>query len=117
MSTHQQQLIFVCIVACAIACAAFPAFAGDDSSDAEREAAQRALNQQVLSRPFDAGDVDKARVYSEEAKKSNVAPVAQPPAYWVPGWTCANLTAYAYYNYMDYRNCVYYNYYYGRYWR
>jgi hypothetical protein len=34
----------------------------------------------------------------------------------VPGWTCTNLTTYAYYNYGDYQNCVYYHYYYHRYW-
>ncbi len=83
----------------------------------DREAMQRKLNEAVMAAPFDPGDVNKAEAYAEQAKKQNVQPVAQPPTYWAPGWTCANLTTYAYYNYGDYRNCIYYHHYYGRYWR
>ena len=82
-----------------------------------REEMQRALNAQVMSTPFDPGDVKKAEAYAEEAKKQNIPPVATPPSYWVPGWNCGNLIAYAGYVYGDYRACVYYHYYYGRYWR
>jgi len=92
------------------------AFAADDQ-DKAREEMQRQLNQQVMSAPFNPGDVKKAEAYSEQAKRQGVVPIAAPPTYWAPGWTCANLAGYAYYNYMDYRNCVYYHYYYGRYWR
>ena len=87
------------------------------SDDKAREAMQRQLNNQVMSAPFNAGDIDKAEEYAAGAKKQNIQPVARPPAYWAPGWTCANLTTYAYYNYGDYRNCVYYHHYYGSYWR
>jgi len=83
----------------------------------EREDMQKALNQQVMSTPFNAGDIKKAEAYAAEAKKQGVAPMASPPTYWVPGWTCASLAGYRYYNYGDYQNCVYYHYYYGRYWR
>jgi hypothetical protein len=101
-------------LAAVFGCAA--AIAADDAEKA-REEMQRQLNQQVMSAPFNAGDIKKAESYAEEAKKQGVVPVPQPPRYWAPGWTCANLTGYAYYNYGDYRNCIYYHHYYGRYWR
>jgi hypothetical protein len=84
--------------------------------DNAREEMQRKLNEQVINTPFNPGDIKKAEVYAETAKKEGVVPVARPPAYWLPGWTCGNLIAYQYYYYGDYRNCIYYHYYYGRYW-
>jgi hypothetical protein len=87
-----------------------------DDADRARAEMQKKLNNQVMSAPFDPGDISKAEAYAAEAKAANVVPVAQPPTYWAPGWTCANLTSYAYYNYGDYRNCIYYHHYYGRYW-
>ncbi len=98
----------------AIACLAASAHADDDKA---REEMQKQLNQQVMSSAFNAGDIKKAEAYAEEAKKSGIPPVVQPPTYWAPGWTCANLTSYRHYYYNDYRNCVYYHHYYGRYWR
>lgn len=88
-----------------------------DDAGRTREEMQRALNQQVMAVPFNPGDIKKAQGYAEQAKKDGVVPAQQPPAYWQPGWTCGSLVGYAYYNYGDYRNCVYYNHYYGRYWR
>ncbi|MET0382584.1 MAG: hypothetical protein ABW032_04090 [Burkholderiaceae bacterium] len=99
----------------ALAGAAGPAAAAADE-DQQRADMQRALNAQVMSQPFDPGDMAKANAYAAEAKKANTPPVMQPPAYWVPGWTCASLSGYQYYQYNDYRNCVYYHYYYHRYW-
>lgn len=89
----------------------------DAAADQAREDAQRALNATVMAAPFNPGDIRKAEAYAQQAKKEGVVPVPQPPAYWVPGWTCANLTGYAGYVYGDYRNCIYYHHYYGRYWR
>lgn len=86
-------------------------------AEKSREDMQRALNEQVMATPFNPGDMKKAQAWAEEAKKQGVAPVAQAPNYWVPGWTCANLTVYPQYYYGDYRNCIYYHHYYGRYWR
>ena len=97
-------------------CASFAAAAGDDK-DQSKEEMQRALNQQVMAAPFNPGDVKKAQAYAEEAKKQNVVPVEQPPAYWAQGWTCGNPIGYRYYAYGDYQNCIYYHHYYGRYWR
>jgi hypothetical protein len=96
---------------------AMPALAADAADDAAREAMQRDLNKAVMATPFDPGDVKKAQAYAEDAKKQNIQPVQQPPAYWVPGWTCGNLIAYRYYQYGDYQSCIYYHHYYGRYWR
>jgi hypothetical protein len=87
-----------------------------DGSDS-REDMQRALNKEVMAAPFNPGDIKRAQAYAEEAKKLNVQPVAQPPSYWVPGWTCANMISYSGYFYGDYQSCVYYHHYYGRYWR
>ena len=91
--------------------------AGDEAADKAREEAQRALNERVLAAPFNPGDVKKAQDWATEAKRNHVPPVAQPPAYWQPGWTCASLIGYAGYYYGDYRNCIYYHAYYGSYWR
>lgn len=100
----------------AFALMAIPGLGICAGADEAREVMQSQLNQEVMATPFSSGDVKKATDYAEEAKKQKVVPVAQAPAYWVPGWTCANLTGYAYYNYTTYRDCVYFHHYYGRYW-
>ncbi len=98
--------------------AAMPSRAADDpAADAAREAMQRSLNERVMATPFNPGDAAKAQAWALQAKRDNVAPAPRPPAYWVPGWTCASLTAYPGYIYNDYRNCVYYHHHYGRHWR
>jgi hypothetical protein len=99
----------------ALLCAAAPALAADPPAPSKEEM-QRQLNQQVLNSPFNAGDIDKAQAYAEDAYRRRILPPPHPPAYWVPGWTCNNLTTYSYYSYGDYQNCVYYHYYYHRYW-
>ena len=76
----------------AAALTAMLAAADDDANERAREEMQRALNKEVMATPFNPGDAKKALAYAELAKQQNVAPVAQPPAYWIPGWTCANLT-------------------------
>ena len=100
-------------IAAVVPMAAFSA----DNADKSQEEMQRALNERVMATPFNPGDIKKAQGWAEEAKKQGVIPVAQPPSYWVPGWSCANLTTYTGYLYGDYRNCIYYHHYYGRYWR
>jgi hypothetical protein len=86
-------------------------------ADAAREEMQRKLNSETMATPFNAGDIKKATAYAQEAKAQNIVPVAQAPSYWMPGWTCASMSSYRYYNYTAYRDCVYYHHYYGRYWR
>lgn len=84
--------------------------------ETDMEAMQRQLNAETMNSPFNPGDIRKAEAYAEEAMKKNVPPVATPPSYWQPGWNCGYLSRYQYYNYHDYRNCVYHHRYYGRYW-
>jgi hypothetical protein len=88
-----------------------------DEAQTARDEMQRALNKETMATPFNAGDIKKASVYAVEAKAQNVQPVLQPPSYWIPGWTCASMTASPYYTYLGYRNCIYYHHYHGRYWR
>ncbi len=88
----------------------------DALDEEQRRQMQEQLNSEVMARPFDPGDVEKAKHYADEAMKKDLQPVKTPPAYWQPGWTCSHLSRYRYYRYRDYRNCVYYHRYYGRYW-
>lgn len=90
--------------------------AADTDTDKQREEVQRALNERVMASAFNPGDIKRAEAYAEQAKREGVKPVPQPPTYWAPGWTCANLTVYPAYVFTDYRNCIYYYHYYGRYW-
>lgn len=109
----------LCVMAAWVGTAALAADEGGPGvkTDPARDDLQRALNQQVMATPFNPGDIKKAQGYAEQAKKEGVLPVQQAPAYWQPGWTCGSLIAYQYYHYGDYRNCIYFNHYYGRYWR
>lgn len=114
---HGRRVAFLLLGTAAAAGTHGAALAGDD--DAAREEMQRKLNAEVMATPFNPGDIKKAEAWAEDAKKQGVAPQPQPPSYWQPGWTCASLIGYRayYYSYSDYRNCVYYHRYYGRYWR
>lgn len=87
------------------------------ATDAARDEMQRSLSAGVMTSPFDPGDIRKAQAYAEQAKREGIVPVAQPPTYWVPGWTCSNLSQHPGYAYRDYRNCIYYHHYHGRHWR
>jgi hypothetical protein len=86
------------------------------AEDPAAEEMQRRLNEEVMASHFNAGDIKKAEAYAEDALKKGIPPVTAAPSYWQPGWTCDYLGSYRYYNYYDYRNCVYYHHYYGRYW-
>ncbi len=81
-----------------------------------KEDMQKQLNQEVMESEFDAGDPQRAQAYADEAMKKGLKPVGSGPSYWKPGWTCDSLAGSVYYRYSDYRNCVYYHRYYGRYW-
>ncbi len=77
----------------------------------DMEAMQRALNQQVLDKPFNPGDKAAVEAYLEDAIKKGVKPIETRPQGWAPGWTCNNLV----YSYRAYRDCRYYHRYHGRY--
>lgn len=85
-----------------------PLWAGEKE---DMEAMQKALNQQVLDKPFYPGDKAAVDAYLDEAIKKGVKPVETPPPGWAPGWTCNNLT----YSFNAYRNCMHYYRYHGRY--
>lgn len=75
------------------------------------EAMQKALNQQILDKPFYPGDKAAVDAYLDEAIKKGVKPIEDKPAGWAPGWTCNNLM----YSFNAYRNCMHYYRYHGRY--
>jgi len=77
----------------------------------DMEAMQKALNQEVLNRPFTPGDKAAVDAYLEDAIKKGVKPIETRPSGWAPGWTCNNLI----YSIGAYRNCMYYYRYYGHY--
>ena len=76
-------------------------------------AMQKALNQEVLDKPFNPGDKAAVDAYLENAIKKGVKPNDTRPQGWAPGWTCNNLV----YSYRAYRDCRYYHRYHGRYYR
>lgn len=85
-----------------------PLWAGDKE---DMEAMQKALNQEVLDKPFNPGDKAKVDAYLEDSIKKGVKPNETKPQGWAPGWTCNNLV----YSYRAYRDCRYYHRYHGSY--
>ena len=79
--------------------------------DKELEEMQKKLNSQVMEKPFSVEDTAKIDAYIKDAMRKDLKPNATPPASWRRGYTCANL-----HNYNEYRDCLYYYRYYGRYW-
>lgn len=83
-------------------------------SEAEMREIQRALNKEVLEKPFSVEAEEKIDAYVKEAMKKDLKPeVTRAPDYWRPGYTCADIYGYGW---RAYRNCRYYHRYYGRYW-
>ncbi len=82
--------------------------------DDEMAAMQRMLNQRIMASPFDPGDPARVDAYIKEAMKKDLQP-ASAPNYWQRGYTCNYIRQYRYV-YSQYRNCLYYYRYYGRYW-
>ena len=80
--------------------------------DEDLEALQRALNQKVMERPFDPGDQAEIDAFVENALKKNQVPEEYKGNNWRRGYTCADLRQYGYY---QYRNCLHYYRYHGRY--
>ena len=79
--------------------------------DEDLAAMQRALNKEVMERPFNPGDQAEVDKFVEDALKKNEIPKEYTGKDWRPGWTCNNLT----YSLYRYRNCLHYYRYYGRY--
>lgn len=84
-------------------------------TDSDMAEMQKKLNAENMEKPFHVEDTAKIEAYIAEAKKNKTQPRANPPNYWQPGYTCNSYYRYNY-NYYDYRDCLYYYNYYGRYW-
>jgi|KBSSwiStaDraftv2_1062776.scaffolds.fasta_scaffold1023334_2 hypothetical protein len=76
---------------------------------------QQRLNAETLNKSFEVEDVSKIDSYIAEASKKNLQPRKNPPSNWQPGYTCDSYYG-RYHNYYDYRDCLYYHHYYGRFW-
>lgn len=87
----------------------WPLFA-DDAVDLEEM--QKALNEQVMTKPFSVEEEAKINQYIEESTKNNRVPQEYTGTYWRPGYTCRDLRPFSY---SEYRACRYYYHYYGRY--
>ncbi len=83
----------------------------DDASDMAKM--QRKLNAETMQKPFAVEDAAKIDSYVNEAMKKNLQPRTAPPSYWRPGYTCNSIYGNSW---TDYRDCMYYHRYYGRYW-
>lgn len=76
---------------------------------------QQRLNAEAMNKSFEVEDVSKIDSYINDAMKKNLQPRKNPPANWQPGYTCDGYYG-MYHNYYDYRDCLYYHRYYGRFW-
>ncbi len=74
---------------------------------------QRQLNQEVITKEFSVEDEAKIDAFIKDAMAKDLKPVEEPPSYWKPGYTCANIIGYSW---NAYQNCRYYHSYYGYYW-
>ncbi|WP_447971406.1 hypothetical protein [Nitrospira sp. M1] len=81
----------------------------DDEEDLA--AMQRALNKEVMERPFNPGDQAEVDQFVEDALKKNQIPQEYTGKDWKRGYTCNNLR----YSFSRYRNCLHYYRYHGRY--
>lgn len=89
----------------------FNAFA-DQSEEEMLAEAQRQLNAQVFGTQLQP-QRSELEIYIENARNNNVQPRVDAPSYWQVGYTCAELESRSY---IDYRDCMYYYDYYGKYW-
>ena len=108
MKNSPMSWCFVCgfFVMALVFAAAQPALADEEEDLA---AMQRALNKEILERPFDPGDQAEVDRFVEEALKKNQIPQEYTGKDWKRGYTCNNLT----YSLSRYRNCLHYYRYYG----
>ena len=85
-----------------------------NAGDSEDRAAelQEQLNQEVLSKPFSVEEQAKLEAYLQDALKRKIVPGEYTGTHWRRGYTCRDLRPYSYY---EYRDCMYYYRYYGRY--
>lgn len=73
---------------------------------------QKRLNEQTLSQGFSVREESELKAYLDEATKKGVVPKPYTGSHWRRGGTCEDLRAYSW---TEYRDCMYYHRYYGRY--
>ncbi len=81
--------------------------------DEDLAAMQRALNKEIMERPFDPGDQAEVDAFVEDALKKNNMPEEYTGKDWKKGYTCNSLK----YSLSRFRNCLHYYRHYGRYYR
>jgi len=86
-----------------------PVALADDEEDLA--AMQRALNKEIMERPFDPGDQAEVDQFVEDALRKNEIPKEYTGKDWKRGYTCNNLK----YSLSRFRNCLHYFRHYGRY--
>ncbi|PPD35691.1 MAG: hypothetical protein CTY19_01180 [Methylomonas sp.] len=79
----------------------------------ERAEIQKRLNEQVLDKAFSVESEANLKSYIEDATKRGLPPKSEPSKYWRRGYTCGDLRRYSW---NDYRDCRYFNSYYGYNW-
>jgi hypothetical protein len=85
---------------------AAPAAAGDKAKVQDR------LNNEVLDQGFDVKGEAELNSYIEEATRKGLEPKRYTGNHWRRGYTCEDLRRYSW---SEYRDCVYYYRYHGRY--
>ena len=85
----------------------------EDTQQTRQEMQQR-LNQEVISQPFSVADEAKVKAYIEDATRRGLVPSAHPGPHWRPGYTCQDVLRYSW---QEFRECRYYYWYYGYYYR
>jgi hypothetical protein len=72
---------------------------------------QKKLNEETMARPFSVEDEATLKAYVDEAMEKNIPPPEYSGKHWRKGYTCGNLRRY----YNEYRDCLWYYRYHGRY--
>jgi len=99
------------IIVLSISLAVFSSGAIASEQD-DLEKMQQQLNQEVMSKEFLAEEPEKVEAYIKEAMEKNMKPPEYTGTHWRRGYTCRDLLRYDWY---EYRNCMYYYRYHGRY--
>lgn len=79
----------------------------------QMEEMQRRLNEQVVAAPFSVEETGKVDAYIKDAMEKDLKPRDAAPSYWRKGDSCSTIRDRSW---RDYRDCVYYQRYYGRLW-
>jgi hypothetical protein len=94
-----------------IATLGYLSFAAPCRAD-EKAKVQKQLNSEVLNQGFDVKREDELNAYIDEATRKGLKPKTYTGNHWRRGATCGDLLSYSW---TEYRDCMYYYRYYGRY--